>query len=78
MMYGVTMNVPDYVMDKDFVLPLNKAKIEKEGTDVTIVAFSSDLLIEIQLLSQLRRQTELSQLRRAGLSTVLVLRLLAS
>jgi pyruvate dehydrogenase E1 component beta subunit len=40
MMYGVTMNVPDYVMDKDFVLPLNKAKIEKEGTDVTIVAFS--------------------------------------
>ena len=40
MMYGVTMDAPDHVMDKDFVLPLNKAKVEKEGTDVTITAFS--------------------------------------
>jgi len=40
MMYGVTFDAPDNVMDKDFVLPLNKAKVEKEGTDVTITAFS--------------------------------------
>lgn len=29
MMYGVTMSAPDHIMDKDFVLPLNKAKIER-------------------------------------------------
>jgi len=40
MMYGVTFDAPDHVLDKDFVLPLNKAKIEKEGSDVTITAFS--------------------------------------
>ncbi len=39
-MYGVNFETPDHVLDKDFVLPLNKAKVEKEGTDVTITAFS--------------------------------------
>lgn len=29
MMYGVTFDVPDHVMDKDFIIPIGKAKIEK-------------------------------------------------
>lgn len=37
-MYGVTFDVPDHVLDKDFVLPIGKAKIEREGSDVTITA----------------------------------------
>jgi pyruvate dehydrogenase E1 component beta subunit len=37
MMYGQTFDVPD---DEDFILPIGKAHIEREGTDVTIVAFS--------------------------------------
>ncbi len=36
-MYGQSFDVPD---DKDFILPIGKAKIMREGTDVTIVAFS--------------------------------------
>ena len=36
-MYGQSFDCPD---DKDFTLPIGKAKIEKEGVDVTIVAFS--------------------------------------
>ena len=36
-MYGQSFEVPD---DEDFVLPIGQAKIEREGTDVTIVAFS--------------------------------------
>ena len=40
MMYGVSFDVNDKIMDKDFLLPIGKAKIEKEGTDVTITAFS--------------------------------------
>jgi pyruvate dehydrogenase E1 component beta subunit len=37
LMYGASFDVPD---DPDFVLPIGKAKIERAGTDVTIVAFS--------------------------------------
>jgi pyruvate dehydrogenase E1 component beta subunit len=36
-MYGQSFDVP---VDDDFVLPIGRAKIEREGTDVTIVAYS--------------------------------------
>lgn len=38
MMYGVEFDVPANVMDKDFLIEIGKAKVEREGTDVTIVA----------------------------------------
>jgi pyruvate dehydrogenase E1 component beta subunit len=37
MLYGQTFEVPD---DEDFVLPIGKAEVVREGSDVTIVAFS--------------------------------------
>ena len=37
MMYGQSFEVPS---DEDFEIPIGRAKIEREGTDVTIVAFS--------------------------------------
>jgi len=40
LMYGQSFEVPDYVLDKDFVLPLGKAKIQREGKHVTVVTFS--------------------------------------
>jgi len=36
-LYGQSFDVPD---DPDFVLPIGKAKVERVGTDVTIVAYS--------------------------------------
>ena len=36
-MYGQSFEVP---VSEDFVIPIGRAKIEREGTDVTIVAFS--------------------------------------
>jgi len=36
-LYGQSFNVPD---DENFVLPIGKAKVEREGSDVTLVAFS--------------------------------------
>jgi len=36
-LYGQSFEVP---VDEEFVLPIGKAKIEREGSDVTIVAFS--------------------------------------
>jgi pyruvate dehydrogenase E1 component beta subunit len=37
LMYGQSFDVPQ---DEDFVVPIGKARIEREGTDVTIVAYS--------------------------------------
>lgn len=36
-MYGQSFDIPS---SEDFVIPIGRAKIEREGTDVTIVAFS--------------------------------------
>jgi len=40
MMYGEEFTLSDEAMDKDFLLPLGKAKTEREGTDVSLVAFA--------------------------------------
>lgn len=36
-MYGQTFDVPT---DEEFIVPIGRAKVEREGTDVTIVAYS--------------------------------------
>jgi pyruvate dehydrogenase E1 component beta subunit len=40
LMYGVEMELSDEAASKDFLIPIGKAKIERVGTDVTIVAHS--------------------------------------
>jgi pyruvate dehydrogenase E1 component beta subunit len=40
LMYGISFPMSDEAQSKDFVIPFGQAKIEKEGTDVTIVTFS--------------------------------------
>lgn len=40
LLYGTEFPVTDEVLSKDFVIPFGKAKIEREGTDVTIVGCS--------------------------------------
>ena len=39
-MYGRSFPHDAKAMDKDFVVPIGKAKIEKEGKDVTIISYS--------------------------------------
>jgi pyruvate dehydrogenase E1 component beta subunit len=48
MMYGVTFDVPDNVLDANFTVPIGKAKIEKEGTDVTITAYAKMVGFSLQ------------------------------
>ncbi|MDE2239463.1 MAG: pyruvate dehydrogenase complex E1 component subunit beta [Rhodospirillales bacterium] len=43
-LYGHSFEVPE---DEDFVLPIGKAKIERSGSDVTIIAFS--IMVEVAL-----------------------------
>lgn len=40
LLYGQTFPVPDAALDADFTLPIGKAKVMREGTDVTLVTFS--------------------------------------
>jgi len=48
LMYGVSFPMSDEAQSKDFVIPFGKAKIEKEGSDVTIVAFSKMVGLAIE------------------------------
>jgi pyruvate dehydrogenase E1 component beta subunit len=53
MMYGQSFEVP---ADPEFVLPIGRAKIEREGTDVTITAFSRMVGVALQAAEQLAEQ----------------------
>ena len=52
-LYGQSFDVPD---DPDFVLPIGKAKIERAGKDVTIVAFSIMVGKALQAAEELAKQ----------------------
>lgn len=53
LVYGEAFEVNDKAMDKDFVIPFGKAKIEREGTDITIVAFSKAVGISMKAAAEL-------------------------
>lgn len=57
LMYNVPFqNIPESVLDVDFVLPFGKAKIMREGTDLTIVAHSRPVGLSLQAAEQLEKE----------------------
>lgn len=52
-LYGQTFDVPE---DPDFVIPIGKAKIEREGADVTIVAYSRMVGVALEAAEGLKGQ----------------------
>lgn len=55
LMYNIPFeNVPDEVMDPDFVLPLGQAKIMREGSDISIVAHSRHVGFALQAADTLQ------------------------
>ncbi|MBR0651212.1 pyruvate dehydrogenase complex E1 component subunit beta [Roseomonas terrae] len=52
-MYGHSFDCPT---DPDFILPIGKAKVEREGSDVTIVAFSIMVGMAMQAAEKLAEQ----------------------
>jgi pyruvate dehydrogenase E1 component beta subunit len=52
-MYGQSFEVP---ADPEFILPIGKAKVEREGTDVTITAFSRMVGFALQAAEKLAEQ----------------------
>ena len=53
LIYGQTFDVP---VSEDFVLPIGKAKIEREGTDVTITAYSIMVGKALEAAEELAKQ----------------------
>lgn len=53
LMYGVSFPMSDEAQSSDFVVPIGKAKIEREGSDVTIVTFSKMVGLALEAAEQL-------------------------
>lgn len=56
LMYGVSFPMTAEEMSADFVLPIGKAKVEKEGTDVTVVTHSKNVGHSIEAAEILEKE----------------------
>ena len=55
LLYGTPYPVSDEVMGKDFVLPIGKAKIQRPGTHITVVAHSRAVELSLQAAVELAK-----------------------
>lgn len=60
LMYGKDFEISEAALDKDFLLPIGKAKVEVQGTDCTIVGFSRSVDWALQAEKILREQHGIS------------------
>ena len=59
-MYGQSFDTTPEIMDKDFLIPLGKCKIEREGSDVTIVAASKMVGTSLEAAKVLKEKHDIS------------------
>lgn len=59
-MYGHTFKVNSEVMSEDFLLPIGKAKIEREGTDLTIVTHTIGVMHALEAAETLAKEEGVS------------------
>lgn len=60
LMYGAKFEVSEEAMSPDFTLPIGKAKIMREGTDVTIIGFSKAVGIALDAAKVLQEENGIS------------------
>mmetsp|Transcript_3593 Transcript_3593/g.6699 ORF Transcript_3593/g.6699 Transcript_3593/m.6699 type:complete len:356 (+) Transcript_3593:135-1202(+) len=56
LLYGVSFAVDDAVLDPDFTVPIGKAKVMREGTDMTVVTFSKMVGFAMEAAEELAKQ----------------------
>lgn len=56
LMYGASFSVPDAVLDPDYTVPIGKAKVMREGNDLTIVTFSKMVGFALEAAEELEKQ----------------------
>lgn len=55
-MYGKSFPKTDEIMDADFLLPIGKAKVERVGTDVSIITFSRQVQLALEAADILAKE----------------------
>lgn len=60
MMYGVEFDLTAEQMDKDFVIEIGKAKIERPGTDITITAHAKMVGVALAAAEELQKVHDIS------------------
>lgn len=56
LLYGVNFPMSDQAQSKDFVIPIGQAKIEREGTDVTVVTFSKPVGLALEVAEHMQQK----------------------
>jgi pyruvate dehydrogenase E1 component beta subunit len=56
LLYGVSFPLSDEAQSKDFLIPIGKAKVEREGTDCTIVTFSKPVGTALEVAEKLQKE----------------------
>lgn len=56
MLYGVTFPMSSEAMSDNFILPIGKCKVEREGSDVTIVAHSKMVTHSLEAADELAKE----------------------
>lgn len=56
MLYGVSFPMSTEAMSDEFLLPIGKAKVEREGSDVTIVAHSKMVTHSLEAADELAKE----------------------
>jgi pyruvate dehydrogenase E1 component beta subunit len=76
MLYGVAFPMSREAMSDEFLLPIGKAKIEREGSDVTIVAHSKMVTHSLEAAEELAKEgikaevVNLRSIRPLDISTI--------
>ena len=56
LLYGTAFPMSDEALSPDFVIPLGKAKIEREGKDVSIITFSKMVGVSLEAAKLLEKE----------------------
>ena len=56
MLYGVSFPVSQEAMSEDFLLPIGKCKVERQGGDITIVAHSKMVTHSLEAADTLAKE----------------------
>ena len=64
LLYGTAFDMSDEAMKDDFLIPIGKAKIEREGKDVTLVAHSMSVQRCLEAAQQLQTDGVSAEVRR--------------
>lgn len=56
LLYSESFPMSDEALKDDFMVPIGKAKIEREGTDITLISYSIGMVTAMKAAEQLAKE----------------------